>query len=76
MTAAPGQVTILLNRWSEGDQTALEQLKPLVDEELHRLAHQHLRREGPGHILQTSALINEAYLRLVDQPRLRSAHRP
>jgi len=75
MTAAPGQVTLLLNRWSEGDQTALEQLTPLVYEELHRLAHQHLRREGPGHILQTSALINEAYLRLVDQPRLRWENR-
>ena len=75
MTTAPGQVTILLNRWSEGDQTALEQLTPLVYEELHRLAHQHLRPEGPGHILQTSALINEAYLRLVDQPRLRWENR-
>jgi RNA polymerase sigma factor (TIGR02999 family) len=75
MSAAAVQVTILLNRWSEGDQTALEQLTPLVYEELHRVAHQHLRREGPGHILQTSALINEAYLRLVDQPRLRWENR-
>jgi RNA polymerase sigma factor (TIGR02999 family) len=48
----------------------LEQLTPLVYDELHRLAHQHMRRESAGHVLQTSALINEAYLRLVDQPRI------
>src|SRR5258708_30830587 len=48
---------------------------PLVHDELHRLAHQHMRREGPGHILQTSALINEAYLRLVDQPQVRWENR-
>jgi hypothetical protein len=50
-----------------GDEAALEQLMPLVYEELHLLAHRHLRREGSGHILQTSALINEAYVRLVEQ---------
>ena len=61
---------MLLRKWSEGDESALEQLTPLVYEELHRLAHQHMRRESAGHILQTSALINEAYLRLVDQPRI------
>jgi RNA polymerase sigma factor (TIGR02999 family) len=64
-----------LKKWSEGDETALEQLMPLVHDELHLLAHQHMRREGPGHILQTSALINEAYLRLVDQPQIRWKNR-
>jgi len=75
MTIAPHQVTRLLQEWSEGDKTALEQLMPLVHDELHRLAHQHMRREGPGHVLQTSALINEAYLRLVDQPEIRWENR-
>jgi RNA polymerase sigma factor (TIGR02999 family) len=60
-----------LKDWSSGDQTALDKLMPLVYEELHRLAHQHMRREQPGNMLQTSALINEAYLRLVDQPQIR-----
>jgi RNA polymerase sigma factor (TIGR02999 family) len=64
---APDNVTLLLRRWSEGDDSALEELTPLVYDELHRLAHQHMRREKAGHILQTSALINEAYVRLVDQ---------
>jgi len=75
MTIAPHQVTRLLKEWSEGDETALEQLMPLVYDELHRLAHQHIRREGPGHILQTSALINEAYIRLVEQPQIRWENR-
>jgi RNA polymerase sigma factor (TIGR02999 family) len=75
MKAAPNQVTALLKKWGEGDETALEQLMPLVQDELHRLAHQHMRREGPGHILQTSALINEAYLRLVDRPEIRWENR-
>src|ERR1700738_3014271 len=70
MKSEPHQFTTLLKKWSEGDETALEQLTPLVHDELHRLAHQHMRRESAGHILQTSALINEAYLRLVDQPRI------
>ena len=75
MTIEPHQVTRLLQEWSDGDETALEQLTPLVHDELHRLAHQHMRREGPGHILQTSALINEAYLRLVEHPRIRWENR-
>jgi RNA polymerase sigma factor (TIGR02999 family) len=66
----PHQVTRLLKEWNEGDETALEQLTPLVYDELHRLAHQHMRRERPGNVLQTSALINEAFLRLVDEPRI------
>jgi RNA polymerase sigma factor (TIGR02999 family) len=59
------EVTQLLRRWSDGDESALEQLMPLVYDELRRLAHKHMRHEKPGHVLQTSALINEAYLRLV-----------
>lgn len=70
MTIGSNQVTVLLRKWSEGDENALEQLTPLVYDELHRLAHRHMRRESAGHVLQTSALINEAYLRLVDQPRI------
>ena len=68
MKSRPHEITKLLQDWSSGDQTALEQLMPMVYDELHRLAHQHMRRENPGHVLQTSALINEAYLRLVDEP--------
>jgi RNA polymerase sigma factor (TIGR02999 family) len=75
METASHQVTTLLKKWSDGDETALEQLMPLVYDELHRLAHQHLRREAPGHILQTSALIHEAYLRLVDPPEIRWENR-
>ena len=71
MTTPPHQVTQLLQQWGEGDQNALEQLMPLVHDELHRLAHQHMRRESAGHVLQTSALINEAYIRLVDRPQIR-----
>jgi RNA polymerase sigma factor (TIGR02999 family) len=70
MTPANHEVTELLRDWSGGDESALERLMPLVYDELHRLAHQHMRRENPGHILQTSALINEAYLRMVDSPRI------
>ncbi|HZS09137.1 MAG TPA: sigma-70 family RNA polymerase sigma factor [Blastocatellia bacterium] len=60
-------VTQLLRDWSGGDQAALEQLIPVVHAELHRLAHHYLRRERRGHTLQTSALVNEAFLHLVDQ---------
>jgi len=59
-------VTQLLRAWSDGDQEALEKLMPLVYDELRRLARHYMRRERPGHILQTSALVNEAYLRLID----------
>ena len=71
MSSAPHDLTQLLQEWSEGDENALARLMPLVHDELHRLAHQHMKRESAGHILQTSALINEAYLRLVDQPQIR-----
>jgi RNA polymerase sigma factor (TIGR02999 family) len=61
------QVTDLLAASSQGDKEALDKLMPLVYDELRRIARQHLRRERAGHTLQTNALVNEAYLRLVDQ---------
>ena len=61
-----GQVTQLLRAWSEGEQGALDRLVPVVYDELHRMAQRHLADERPGHTLQTSALVNEVYLRLVD----------
>lgn len=64
--SSPHEVTQLLQAWSGGDQEALEMLVPLVYEELHRLASHYMSGERPGHTLQTSALVNEAYLRLVD----------
>ena len=67
---SPHEVTELLVDWSNGDQAALDRLMPLVDRELHRLAHHYMRRESPGHTLQSTALVNEAYLRLVDQKRM------
>ena len=67
MTPASLQVTQLLNNWSNGDQAARDQLMTLVYEELHWLAHQYMKRERPGHTLQTSALVNEAFVKLVDQ---------
>lgn len=60
------KITKLLRNWSHGDGQALEELFPLVYDELHRLAHIYLRRERPGHTLQTTALIHEAYIRLVN----------
>jgi RNA polymerase sigma factor (TIGR02999 family) len=65
-TPSSKEVTQLLLAWNSGDQAALDQLIPLVHEELHRLAHRYMGRERPGHTLQTTALVNEAYLRLVD----------
>jgi len=60
------QVTQLLKAWRGGEQSALEKLGPLVQRELHRLAHRYMARETPGHTLQTTALVNEVYLRLVN----------
>jgi len=65
------QVTQLLHRWQEGSPEALEALMPLVYNELKRLAGSYLRRERPDHTLQSAALVNEAYLRLVDQTQTR-----
>src|ERR1041384_1855992 len=59
-------ITQLLVAWNQGDQDALTQLTPLVERELHRLAHHYLAGERRGHLLQTTALVNEAYLRLID----------
>lgn len=64
---SPDGITQLLVRWSGGDQAALEKLMPLVYKELRRLASNYLRRERKEHTLQPTALVNEAYLRLVDQ---------
>src|SRR5438046_5391047 len=70
-TAAPAQqeVTQLLGDWSGGDEGALEKLIPLVQPELHRLAHHYMSRERAGHTLQTIAILNEAYLRLLDNTK-------
>jgi RNA polymerase sigma factor (TIGR02999 family) len=62
----PSDVTQLLQRWGEGDEAALEALTPLVYDELHRIAKRYMRRENIGHTLQTTALVNEAFVRLID----------
>jgi RNA polymerase sigma-70 factor, ECF subfamily len=64
-------VTDLLMAWGRGDESALSRLMPLVQDELHRLARREMRGERPGHTLQTTALVNEAYVRLVDAQRVR-----
>ena len=69
MTPSPEEVTDLLNEWGNGDQEALNRLMPLVYDELHRLASRYLRHERVGHTLQTTALVHEAYLKLVDQKK-------
>src|SRR5271165_36861 len=65
-----GEISVLLRAWSAGDPGALEKLTPIVYDELHRLARRYMRRERPGHSLQTTALVNEAYTRLVDYKRM------
>jgi RNA polymerase sigma factor (TIGR02999 family) len=69
MTPSAQEITRWLVAWSQGDQAALEKLMPLVYSELHRIARRYMERENPGHTLQTTALIHEAYLRLADQPQ-------
>jgi RNA polymerase sigma-70 factor (ECF subfamily) len=66
----PVNVTQLLLAWSQGDEAALDRLIPVVYRELRRLAHRHMRGERPGHSLQTTALVHEAYQRLVDTPHV------
>jgi RNA polymerase sigma factor (TIGR02999 family) len=66
-TSSPEEVTQLLAAWGSGDQAALNQLMPLVYDELHQIAHRYLRRERADHTLQTTALVNEAYLKLVGE---------
>ena len=78
--AQPGEpeasdVSTLLRAWSDGDQSALKGLTPIVYDELHRLAHRYLERERSGHTLQTTALVNEAYIRLVDYKRMQWQNR-
>jgi len=75
MPSSPQQVTELLTAWSSGDQAARDRLVPLVYDELHRLAHKYMKREAPGHTLQTSALVNEAFVKLVDQRNVRWQNR-
>lgn len=70
MEPSAHQITQLLRAWSEGDQGALEQLMPVVYDELHRLAQRFMAEERPDHTLQTTALVNEAYLRLADSAHL------
>src|SRR5262245_40715936 len=72
---SPNEVTQLLLAWSDGDKAALEKLTPLVYAELHRLAEKYMRRERPGHPLQTTALVNETYVRLVDLQQVRWQNR-
>lgn len=65
-SSSPPTITQLLVAWNQGDQQALDQLTPLVYRELHRLAHGYMAGERRGHVLQTTALVNEAFVRLVD----------
>jgi RNA polymerase sigma factor (TIGR02999 family) len=64
---SPSEITELLICWCEGDQAALEKLAPLVEDKLHEIAHRYMSREKLGHFLQITALVNEAFLRLIDQ---------
>ena len=75
MTSSPQEVSRLLAASSGGERAALDELIPLVYDELRRLAHIYTGRENPGHTLQTSALVNEAYLRLADQANPRWQNR-
>lgn len=74
-TSEVHEVTHLLLAWGEGDRAALDQLLPLVYDELRRLARHHMRKERAGHTLQTTALIHEAYLRLIDAGQVRLENR-
>jgi RNA polymerase sigma factor (TIGR02999 family) len=73
--AAPNEVTQLLLDWGKGDASALDKLMPLVYGELRKLARRHLNRESPGHTLQTTDLIHETYLKLVNQNRVKWQNR-
>src|SRR4026209_1924692 len=75
MTPPSEEITQWLVAWSNADRGALERLMPLVYSELHRIARRYMERENPGHTLQTTALINEAYLRLADQTESRWQNR-
>jgi len=73
--SSPPHVTELLLAWGDGDQSALEQLIPVVHAELRRLAHREMRRERPGHTLQATGLVNEAFMRLVELKRIQWQNR-
>src|SRR5271163_3868743 len=73
--SAVGDVSQLLRAWSDGDQNALDRLTPIVYDELRRLARRYMKGERPGHSLQTTALVNEAYTRLVEYKRMRWQNR-
>src|SRR5579862_8486144 len=73
--AMVSEISTLLRAWSEGDQEALQKLTPIVYNELHRLAGRYMRRERAGHSLQATALVNEAYMRLVDYKRMQWQNR-
>ena len=68
MESSPQQITQLLHAWGSGDQSARDELMPLVYEELRRMARRHMLRQNPGNTLQTTALIHEAYLRMTGDP--------
>jgi RNA polymerase sigma factor (TIGR02999 family) len=74
-TCSSNQISDLLQAWSAGSREAMDDLLPLVYDELHRQAHRFLRRERHNHTLQTTALIHEAYLKLVEQTRIRWQNR-
>jgi RNA polymerase sigma-70 factor, ECF subfamily len=74
-TPAPKEVTQLLIAWSNGEEEALEKLVPLVYDELRRIARRYMKREPAGHTLQTTALVNEAYLRLIEQKGMKWQNR-
>jgi RNA polymerase sigma-70 factor, ECF subfamily len=74
-TPSAGEVSQLLRAWTEGDRQALDRLTPVVYDELRRLARAYLKREPLGHSLQTTALVNEAYMRLVDYKPMRWQNR-
>jgi RNA polymerase sigma-70 factor, ECF subfamily len=74
-TPAPKEVTQLLIAWSNGEEEALEKLVPLIYDELRRIARRYMRREPAGHTLQTTALVNEAYLRLIEQKGMKWQNR-
>jgi len=75
MSHHPVAVTQLLQAWGHGDEAARDELMSVVYQELHRLAHHYMKSESPGHTLQTSALVNEAFLRLVDQKNVKWQNR-
>lgn len=75
MPPRPSEITEYLIAWCDGDRAALNKLIPLVEKELRRIARNYMRREDPNHTLQTTALVNEAYIRLIDQKNVRWQNR-